>query len=164
MVSSGTLYMGLAWAVVIVAITLVFGRIFCSWICPLGILNQLAAAIFPKKRSDEEKMAQNRPRELYHFKYYILVFLLVAASFGSLQIGLLDPICLTIRSFSTSIFPAGHELSQALYPQLNFNWGVGHWRNLHCDLIGQPHYPAFLVSGIMSFGRPARCSVSIQPV
>jgi polyferredoxin len=123
MLSTGTLYMGLAWAVLIVAITLVFGRIFCSWMCPLGILNQLAAAIFPKKRSDEEKMAKNRPRELYDFKYYILFFLLVSAAFGSLQIGLLDPICLTIRSFSTSIFPASHELYPALYPQLNFNWG-----------------------------------------
>jgi len=123
MLSSGTLYMGLAWAVVIVAITLIFGRIFCSWICPLGILNHIAGLLFPKKKTDEQKVAENRPRTLYDLKYYLLIFFLVSASFGSLQIGLMDPICLTIRSFSTSIFPASHELSTALYPQVNFNWG-----------------------------------------
>jgi polyferredoxin/NAD-dependent dihydropyrimidine dehydrogenase PreA subunit len=121
--SSRTLYMGLAWAGLIVGITLVFGRIFCSWICPLGIMNQIAALIFPVKRTPEQKMDGNRPRSLYDLKYYLLAFFLVSAAFGSLQVGLMDPICLVVRSFSTSIFPAAHELSSDLYPQLNFNWG-----------------------------------------
>ncbi len=123
LLSTGTLYMGLAWAGLIVAITLVFGRIFCSWICPLGILNQLSALIFPRPRTEEESIAVNRPRNLYHLKYYILVFMLVAAVFGSLQVGLMDPICLVVRSVSTSILPATHELHPSLSPQLNFNWG-----------------------------------------
>jgi len=123
MLSSGTLYLGLAWAAVIVGITLVFGRIFCSWICPLGIINHIAGLIFPKKKTDAQKMAENRPRPMYNLKYYLLVFFLVSAAFGSLQIGLMDPICVLVRSFSTSIFPAAHELNKDLYPQLNFNWG-----------------------------------------
>ena len=123
MLASRTLYAGLAWAAVIVGITLVFGRIFCSWICPLGIINSVSGLLFPKKRTDEEKMAVNRPRKLYNLKYYLLAFFLTAAAFGSLQIGLMDPICLLVRSFATSIFPATHELHPSLYPQLNFNWG-----------------------------------------
>jgi polyferredoxin len=121
--SSGTLYMGLAWAGVVIGLTLLFGRLFCSWICPLGILNQISALIFPKARDEATQIAVNRPRALYNTKYYILVAMLVAAGFGSLQVGLMDPICLVVRSFSTSIFPAANELSAHLYPQLNFNWG-----------------------------------------
>lgn len=123
MLSSGTLYMGLAWAGVIVLITLIFGRIFCSWICPLGIINHLTGLLFPKKKTEAERVAENRPRPLYNLKYYLLSFFLIAAAFGSLQVGLMDPICLTVRSFSTSLLPATHELYSALYPQLNFNWG-----------------------------------------
>ena len=123
MLASHTLYLGLAWAAVIVGITLIFGRIFCSWICPLGIINHISGLIFPRKKTDEQKVAENRPRKFYDLKYYLLIFFLVTAAFGSLQIGLMDPICLLVRSFSTSIFPAGHELSPRLYPQLNFNWG-----------------------------------------
>jgi polyferredoxin len=123
MLSSRTLYVGLAWASVIVLITLVFGRIFCSWMCPLGILNVISGAIFGKKKTPEQKFAENRPRKIYNIKYYLLIFFLVAAAFGSLQIGLMDPICLTVRSLSTSIFPAMHEISSGAYPQVNFNWG-----------------------------------------
>ncbi|MFT7624569.1 MAG: polyferredoxin, partial [Myxococcota bacterium] len=123
MLASGTLYMGLAWAAVISGITLIFGRIFCSWMCPLGILNQISGILFPAKRTDEQKMAVNRPRALYNVKYYLLTFFIVSAAFGSLQVGLMDPICLVVRSFSVSILPATHELNSALYPQLNFNWG-----------------------------------------
>ena len=121
--SSRTLYMGLAWAGILLGITLVFGRIFCSWMCPLGILNVISGALFPRRRSESAQIAANRPRAIYHLKYYLLVFFLVAAAAGSLQIGLMDPICLTVRSFSTSLFPAAHEVAPSLVPQQNFNWG-----------------------------------------
>ena len=123
LLSSGTLYLGLAWAGVIVAITLIFGRIFCSWICPLGIINQISGLLFPRKRTEDENIAVNRPRALYNLKYYILTAMLVAAAFGSNQIGLMDPICVVTRSFATSFFPAAHEFAPTVLPQLNFNWG-----------------------------------------
>ncbi len=123
MLSSGTLYLGLLWAGVIVAITLVFGRVFCSWICPLGIMNTLFSSILPKAKSDAAKMAENRPRRLYTLKYYLLAFFIVSAAFGSLQIGLLDPICLITRSFTVSLFPAAHEVWSGAYSEVNFSWG-----------------------------------------
>ncbi|MFW5740117.1 MAG: 4Fe-4S binding protein, partial [Myxococcota bacterium] len=39
--STLTVYSGLLWALVTVALTLVFGRVFCGWICPMGTLNQI---------------------------------------------------------------------------------------------------------------------------
>src|SRR5690606_34631648 len=57
-------------------------------------------------RNAKQKIESNRYRRLYQVKYYILIGFIVAAIFGSLQIGLLDPICLLHRSFTASILPA----------------------------------------------------------
>lgn len=43
---------------------------------------------------------------MFRTKYYVLTALLVLAIFGSLQIGLLDPIPFITRSFAVSFFPA----------------------------------------------------------
>jgi len=39
LLSTHTIYRGLAWSVVVLALTLVFGRVFCGWICPFGTLH-----------------------------------------------------------------------------------------------------------------------------
>ena len=41
--SSWLLPAGLAVALVIVALTVVFGRAFCGWVCPVGTLHHLAS-------------------------------------------------------------------------------------------------------------------------
>ncbi|MBF0614090.1 MAG: 4Fe-4S binding protein [Magnetococcales bacterium] len=103
--TSHTLYQGLAFALVILIPTLFLGRFFCSWICPLGILNQAVSHLWHRRRA-VEAWEENRYRPLYRLKYYLLVVMLVFAAFGSLQIGLLDPIALIYRSFSLSFLPA----------------------------------------------------------
>ena len=45
-------------------------------------------------------------KDIYYLKYMILTVFLILASFGSLQIGLLDPICLLYRTFVTVVAPA----------------------------------------------------------
>ena len=37
--TSWTVYKGLILSLIIIIITLIFGRVFCSWICPMGIRN-----------------------------------------------------------------------------------------------------------------------------
>ncbi|MBF0183272.1 MAG: 4Fe-4S binding protein [Magnetococcales bacterium] len=103
--TSGTLYRGLALALLVVILTLFLGRFFCSWICPLGILNQIISHLFTFTRpADDYK--QNRYQALFRVKYYLLAALLVMALFGVLQIGLLDPIAVLTRSFVTGLWPA----------------------------------------------------------
>jgi polyferredoxin len=104
-ITTHTLYKGLAWALLLLIPTLFLGRIFCNWICPYGIMHQFTGWLF-NKRIAKERIESNRYRKLYAVKYYILAGMIVAAIFGSLQIGLLDPICLLHRSFSASILPA----------------------------------------------------------
>jgi MauM/NapG family ferredoxin protein len=105
--TSWTVYKGLVLSLIIIVITLIFGRVFCSWICPFGILNQWVSHVFNNRRPVDDYRV-NAYRPLFRLKYYILTILTVLALFGSLQAGLLDPIALITRSFTVSLFPALH--------------------------------------------------------
>ncbi|HRI89455.1 MAG TPA: 4Fe-4S binding protein, partial [Candidatus Hydrogenedentes bacterium] len=105
MLSTGYVYRYLGWGILVLALTLLFGRVFCNWICPYGTLHQFIGWLFnignAKSRIDE-----NRYRGIYFLKYGILTVFLLMASMGALQIGLLDPICLMYRTFATVVSPA----------------------------------------------------------
>ncbi len=112
--TSWTVYAGLALSVIIIAGTLIFGRFFCSWVCPLGVLNHWLSHLFNKRRPvDDYRVNEYRP--VHRLKYYILALLLVLALFGSLQIGLMDPISFVTRSFTVSAFPSLNYWSSGLY-------------------------------------------------
>ena len=87
-----------------IVVTLIFGRVFCGWACPLGTLNNIVGSIRKK-----------RPADLfikgYRVKYYILIAILTSAVFTLQPVGIVDPLSLLIRSFSVSIYPS-------------FNYGV----------------------------------------
>ncbi len=104
-ITTHTLYKGLIWSLVLLVPTLFLGRMFCNWICPYGIMHQFVGWVF-NPRNAKQKIESNRYRKLYQVKYYILIGIIVAALFHSLQIGLLDPICLLHRSFTASLLPA----------------------------------------------------------
>jgi polyferredoxin/Pyruvate/2-oxoacid:ferredoxin oxidoreductase delta subunit len=104
-ITTHTVYKGLIWALLLLIPTLFLGRIFCNWICPYGILNQFTGWLFGG-RKPKARIEANRYRRLYEVKYYILIGFIVAAMLHTLQIGLLDPICLLQRSFTVAILPA----------------------------------------------------------
>ncbi len=91
-------------SLVTIVVTLIFGRVFCGWACPLGTLNNIVGSIRKK-----------RPADLfikgYRVKYYILIAILTSAVFTLQPVGIVDPLSLLIRSFSVSIYPS-------------FNYGV----------------------------------------
>lgn len=85
-------------ALLVAAATVLLGRVFCGWICPLGTLHNMAGAL--KQQRLSEKAYDRR-----HWKYILLLFLLVS-SFFTLQLsGVLDPLALLIRSLSVAIHP-----------------------------------------------------------
>ncbi len=109
-----TVYKGLIWSLVLLVPTLLLGRIFCNWICPYGILHQFTGWLF-NRREAKEKIDSNRYRKLFAVKYYILAAMIVAAVCSSLQIGLLDPICLLHRSITTAILPALNMPAEGIF-------------------------------------------------
>lgn len=83
-------------SLIVIAVTLVFGRVFCGWACPLGTLHNMIGLF--KKHA--------RPvLRLQWLKYALLVFLLVSSFFTLQLVGFLDPISLLIRSLSISVYP-----------------------------------------------------------
>jgi polyferredoxin len=104
-ISTHTVYRHLIWSLWLIVPTLLLGRWFCNWMCPYGTLHQFIGWLFNTRRNID-KLAINRYRSIFQLKYIILIVLIVLAVFGSLQIGLLDPICIMYRTFTTTVAPA----------------------------------------------------------
>lgn len=104
-ISTHTVYKWLWRGLFVLVPTLLLGRVFCNWMCPYGTLHQFVGWLFDI-RANRDSIDANRYRPLFQLKYYILTVMLVMAAFGSLQIGLLDPICLLVRSFAVAFEPA----------------------------------------------------------
>ncbi len=129
-ITTHTVYKGLLWSLLLWVPTLLLGRIFCNWICPYGILHHLIGWLFGKGRSVEKtRIESNRYRSMYQVKYIILIAVVVAAICGSLQVGLLDPICLFYRSMATAIMPTMNMIFPAsVYVRQFFHsggWVIG---------------------------------------
>jgi len=109
---------GLMWlALITLALTFVFGRFFCGWVCPLGVLVQLAQKLPVRRRADV--VASNRWHPSQKIKFYLLAALLAAAVFGLQWSGLLDPLSIYVRSLGLVVLPgielAARQLFEAVY-------------------------------------------------
>jgi polyferredoxin len=83
----------------VIVLTVLLGRVFCGWACPLGTLNSIVGAF---KRKRPGPTGEN----LYKVKYYVLVFMLASSAMSLQLAGIIDPISLLIRSMSVSVYPA----------------------------------------------------------
>jgi polyferredoxin len=94
---------------VVVSLTIVFGRFFCSWVCPFGSLHHFVGFLSHRKKKIAEKIQLNKYRKAQCIKYFVLIVFLSMAAFPSiaatLQTGLLDPIPLITRSFNLVLLP-----------------------------------------------------------
>jgi polyferredoxin len=165
-----TIYRNLVWGLVIIAVTMMLGRVWCNWMCPFGILHHFFGWI-GNRRNTKQMIEVNRYRKIYAIKYYILAAMIAMASLwivpttidapgqvwqayrgaelqqtglarvaaaietgiarsaeehkrgnSSLQIGLLDPIALTVRSMTTSVLPTVHKATESVYTEPREYW------------------------------------------
>ncbi len=77
------------------ALTLVLGRFFCGWVCPLGAIIDMCGI-----------RAKNRDSGLRQVKYYILGAIVVAAFLGIQIAWIFDPIVITARFISLNLIPS----------------------------------------------------------
>ena len=121
--STHSLHHNLLWAVLLSLLTLVFGRFFCGWICPMGVLHHVIGWS-ARKRKAKQRMEQNRLRPSRQIKFALLAIMLGMAAAGSAQIGWLDPIATTWRAFSVAIFPAADNTAFGIYQgERHFQFG-----------------------------------------
>ncbi|MGA2447076.1 MAG: 4Fe-4S binding protein [Polyangiaceae bacterium] len=118
------LYVHMLWALPLIVLTLVFGRFFCGWVCPMGALHHLLGHL-GRKRRKVDRVKQNVVRPSRAIKYGILAVFLGSALIGSVQIGFLDPIASTWRGLATVVIPAASNAAYGLYQgERHFQYGA----------------------------------------
>jgi polyferredoxin len=131
--SSGHIYGGMIWSLGIVALTVVMGRAFCGWLCPMGTLQHVVGRLRRWKASLVIRRNRSGPHQ--KVKYAVLAFSLAAALMGSALSGLLDPIAFLVRGMAEGFMPAFAGLLEALasllalvpvYPFTQAPTGVSH--------------------------------------
>lgn len=90
------------WSIITIGATILIGRFFCGYVCPLGVAIDLGKYFFWRKI------------KFYHFskdlvfrqiKFYILVITLSAALGGLTIAGLFDPLPLLTRFYTFTLYP-----------------------------------------------------------
>lgn len=84
-------------AVLLLAFTVLLGRFFCGWICPLGTTLDLVTT----------RIKKTKPIRLLkgNTKYWLLFPLLFASLFNLNLVGLLDPIAILVRALTFFLYP-----------------------------------------------------------
>lgn len=133
--------------VVILVITLLFGRFYCASICPLGILQDVILRIARKFK----KIRFTYQKPLNWVRHFILGFTVLTLLTGSvLIINLLDPYSLFGRIFSDLFRPvviAGNNLLASLFHQFD-NYSLYHvdLHPLHWAIYITPVFFLFVIS------------------
>ncbi len=97
-------------ALLLLGLTVVLGRFFCSWFCPLGALLDLLGGPFRRQQLNFIGWPK--------LKYYLLVVLTLAALCGLQLFGLFDPLSIFLRSLTLVINPVWNLLANGLFDWL----------------------------------------------
>jgi polyferredoxin len=115
-------------SLVLVALTLLLGRFFCGWICPLGTsIDAFDNAVRAKSKNEQKRNSR-------WLKYAILLVCLIAALFSVQLAGFLDPIPLFTRSVTTALYPV-----------------VAFWLQSALDSLGRVGFLESAVSSVDAF-------------
>jgi len=156
--STGALYRGMLWSLAILIPTILLGRFFCGWICPLGTLHHWVGSWKSERKRGAARLAANRYRRWQAWKYYLLAAVLAAALLGSGLSGWLDPIALLVRSLALSVLPAvNYVLNAVLDPLSRSDWlparraaMAGHYLLKDSVLaFRQPHFQQGFLLGLI---------------
>jgi MauM/NapG family ferredoxin protein len=117
----------LALALITLGLTLVLGRVWCGWLCPLGTILEWTAFRSASRRSE------SIPPRWRMVKVFVLFVIVAAALFGNLTLLIFDPLTLLTRTMTTVILPALNyavtAVQTTLYPvrflQPALDWAEG---------------------------------------
>ena len=84
----------------LIALTLILGRFFCGWVCPVGTVLDLVRplAFWQKKRKPSRATRLFPANANSHLRYYLLIAVALAGLFSLQVLGLLDPLVIFQRA------------------------------------------------------------------
>jgi polyferredoxin len=116
-IANHTLLTGSALALVTILLTIVFGRAWCGWLCPLGTILDLFSLKRLRRNFQNRESSVGRDKNLppvserwRAVKYTLLIAIIVAAFLGNLTLLIFDPITILLRTMASSIWPALDQL------------------------------------------------------
>ncbi len=97
-------------ALIILGLTIFFGRFFCGWICPLGTSIDITSHALKSPDNKVSKRWQSwRP-----LKFVLLLTLIVLAIFSINAWGYFDPISIFTRAMTVTIYPLATLVTEAV--------------------------------------------------
>jgi ferredoxin len=103
-----TFLLGSVLALATLILTLLFGRAWCGWLCPLGTVLDL----FKLKPRHGRRFAV--PEVARRTKYLLLFAILFAAILGNLTLMALDPLAILQRTLAVSVWPVLDQIVTAV--------------------------------------------------
>ena len=116
---------GLLYSLLNLLAALVFGRVWCGWICPMGALLDW---ISPREMKNKKKPSS----KWRTVKYLLLLVMLTAAVLGNQTLAVSDPISILTRSMTSAVFPALRYLVfgvESFLYRFDFLWPALDWIN-----------------------------------
>lgn len=102
--SGRALIKGFMWGAGILITTMLLGRIFCSFLCPMGTIQHIVGSVKPALKGARMVRA-NQKTPGQRIKYFVFMLLLVGSLLGLNVAGWLDPIALLFRSIALAVLP-----------------------------------------------------------
>jgi len=100
-------------SIIIIAVTIVFGRVFCGWLCPLGTLLDWANPLIKPPKKSAFRIPQIK---------YVLLFVILSASLFDLQlVGYFDPFSILVRGLTFSVDPGLNYMVTWFFDSIYFH-------------------------------------------
>jgi len=146
-------FIHLLWpCLVMVVLTLIFGRFFCGWICPLGTLIDMAGHGFKTGQKTSPAPMAN----LRFLKYAILVLVLISSLFSIQLLGLVDPFALLVRGMAFGVDPVFNFLVTGVFDGIYLSGPA--WLSDYTEPVYEllksfvlPHKQSFFYLSFLSF-------------
>ncbi len=133
---------------IVLVLTLILGRVWCGWLCPLGTVIDWVPSHKPKPKEAE---LDSRWRKV---KYFLLGLIVLLALLGNLSLIILDPITLIYRTVITAIWPSlvaivsGAEQALVGLPLPGLLDAVVRFDNFLRSTVFPMYQPVFRLSGL----------------
>lgn len=128
----------------LIVLTVLLGRFFCGWICPLGTTLDISHRVFLRRAKVTRPEIAHIPK-LRTLKYYILAAFGVSALLGVQLVWLLDPLAIVTRSFALPLYAYFNFLSDSSFGALYRAPGVRE--------VSEPIY-TFLQGQVLALTQP----------